>query len=48
MKLILNPRAAIAALVLAFTVGANASAQVAKGLVDPNTCLLYTSPSPRD
>ena len=37
MKLILNRRAAIAALVLAFTVGANASAQVAKGLVDPNT-----------
>ncbi len=37
MKPILNGRAAIAALVLALTLGANAGAQVAKGLVDPNT-----------
>jgi len=37
MKLILNRRAAIAALVLALTLGVNAGAQVAKGLVDPNT-----------
>lgn len=37
MKLILTRRAALAALALALSLGVNADAQVAKGLVDPNT-----------